>query len=115
MPETYLRLIAPEELLPSLQDFAVESQVQLSKPQPADSSAEPLNSPLAGSEVIAALTVVTVALAAGKSLLDFLTVLIKFLDKEKKELEVTDVSCQKRVVINGNTDPATLEKKLTDV
>ena len=115
MPDRFIRLIVTDDVIPAIKELGSTCGVELSEPQPTDSTAEPLNAPLAGADPITALAFITAVLTASTSLIEFLQALIVWLEKEGKEIEVSDVSGKRRVPVTGESNPHSIAKELGDV
>ena len=86
MEETFVAFEASPEVAKDIHESANSQQVRCSAPTPVSSAADPLDAPIGGEEIKLILEIVTVALGAGKSVVEFVRSLRQILEKHPEEV-----------------------------
>jgi hypothetical protein len=104
MAEETLRISAPISIVPEVLQLARMEGATVSDPQPASSTADPLNAPITGGDIQAAAEVVTVVFAAGSAAVKFLGSVLDLAKKHKARIKVASHRKKKGVTLKDEKD-----------
>jgi hypothetical protein len=85
------RISGPVASIGDIQQLVTQFDGRCSAPQPAASSAEPLNAPISGGDVQAVVQVVTAVFSAGAAAAKFIEALLKLAQARKERIKASNV------------------------
>lgn len=109
------RFIAVPEAIAAIQELAAGPEIKLSKPQPLDSTSEPLNAPISGDYVMHAAQVISIIFTSGTAALTFLDKLSDLVRKNKQPVLVRRSADDRSVMVTPETTPAAIKDTFSDV
>lgn len=101
-------MTVPLSLSTRVRELAAETGGESSEPQPASSTADPLNAPLSGGDIQAAAEVITAVFGAGLAAVKFLEELLKLSKDKDVRVKATNVSSKATLVLKDAEDIAEL-------
>ena len=109
MEECVFRVSAADSVISDIQTLVAEHGGISSEPQPASSTADPLNAPISGGDIEAAAQVLTVVFTAGVTAVKFVRSLLELVESQKARIKVSNVKSKITRVLTTEDDV----KKLT--
>ena len=104
MAEHTLRITASPIVMLEIQSLAVAEGAATSEPQPASSTADPLNAPISGGDIQAAAQLITVVFATGAAAAKFIGALLDLKKKWQARIKVSSVEKGVTVVLEDQHD-----------
>ena len=99
-----LRLTVPAEMTDEVANLAKNVGASVSEPQPAASTANPLNAPITFGDIEAAAQLLTVVFTAGTAAVKFLTAVLALRPTPDKKITVLNSKSRKSAVLGRETD-----------
>jgi hypothetical protein len=103
------RVSAATSVISDIQTLVAELNGIASTPQPASSTADPLNAPISGGDIQAAAQVLTVVFTAGITGVKFVRSLLDLVKSQKARIKISNVKSKVTRVLTNEDDV----KKLT--
>ena len=111
MEKCSFRVAIPQSLVTQTQELAAEHHGICSEPQPASSTAEPLNAPISGGDIQAAASVLTVVFTAGTAGAKFIEALFKLAEARRARIKASNVEKKVTRVLESPQDVEDLSPK----
>ncbi|HEX3745392.1 MAG TPA: hypothetical protein VHW09_15720 [Bryobacteraceae bacterium] len=111
MEKCTYRIAAPTSVIAEIEALVTEHRGASSEPQPASSTADPLNAPISGGDLQAAAQVLTIVFTTGAAGAKFIEALLRLAKARKARIKASNIESKITKVLSTEDDAKDLMPK----